>query len=96
MLRRMLPVVTFVPFDWPRFLRNAAPSPFFAEFAAARNTSRLPVEDARTDPFSTMTARPHKDALLHQVSFKQSLAVIPAIFAICHPVRPVRSRAAML
>ena len=66
-VRRMLPVVTVVPFDWPRFLRNAAPSPFFAEFAAARNTSRLPV-DAGTDPTSTMTAKPPKDALLHQVS----------------------------
>ena len=61
-------MVTVVPFDWPHFLCNAAPSPFFAEFAAAGTKSGLPLGDAHVVPSSARTATLEKDTLLHQVN----------------------------
>ena len=60
-------MVTIVPFDWPRFLRNAAPSPLFAEVAAAITTPGLPAI-ASADASSPPMPKLGEDALLHQVA----------------------------
>ena len=72
---------TVVPFDWPLFLSKAAPSPFFAEFAAASGMQRLASEEVHTKGDDTCTvprstAEVDKDALLHEVTLRIMLQCI--------------------